>query len=259
MRTLGAVPRLAAMPLAPGRRYRVTGPVSVSALALLAASACATGGVTTAAGPEGPAQAAYAPKSGRGPIVIVLSGQSGPGLYHGYAAELAGVGYYAVLLDGKDVLTGEQDGLANLRKAIERAQRAPQALAGKAAVVGFSLGGGGALTHAARMPDLVAAVVAYYPVTRFVQDMASYAARFRVPILVLAGERDRYRDCCVIESMRAMEAAAGGRDTPFQLVVYPYAEHGFNLRTGAYRGDDDIDAWNRTREMLRRYHPLPWC
>src|SRR5881296_1055283 len=135
LRTLGAVPRLAAMPLAPARRYRVTDPVSVSALALLAASACATGGVTTAAGPEGPAQAAYAPKSGRGPIVIVLSGQSGPGLYHGYAAELAGVGYYAVLLDGKDVLTGEQDGLANLRKAIERAQRAPQALAGKAAVV----------------------------------------------------------------------------------------------------------------------------
>ena len=117
-------------------------------LVILATSACATGGATTSAGPEGPAQTVYAPPSGTGPIVVLLSGHSGPGLY-------------TVLLDGKDILTREQDGASNLRKAIARAQRSAQAIPGKAVVIGFSRGGGGALLYAASMPDLVSAVVAY--------------------------------------------------------------------------------------------------
>jgi len=64
---------------------------------------------------------------------VVLSGHSGPGLYHGYAAELSRLGYYSVLLDGKDILTREQGGAGNLRKAIKRAQRSSQAVPGKAA------------------------------------------------------------------------------------------------------------------------------
>jgi len=50
----------------------------------------------------------------------------------------------------------------------------------------------------------------------------------------------------------------------FELVVYPEANHGFNLKTGAsgepmgvYREDDDRDAWRRTVDMLKLYHPLP--
>ncbi len=225
-------------------------------LVLLATGGCATGLETTAAGPEGPAETAYAPAGGQGPIVVVLSGHSGPGLYHGYAAELARLGYYTVLLDGKDILTREQDGAGNLRKAIERAQRAPAAVPGRAAVIGFSQGGGGSLAHAANMPDLVSAVVAYYPATSWVPEMGLLAARFQVPVLVLAGEADRYHNCCLIESMRAMEAAARERQATFELVVYPHTDHGFNLKTAAYRGDADADAWRRTTETLRRYQPI---
>ena len=75
-------------------------------------------------------------------------------------------------------------------------------------------------------------------------------------MLILAGERDLYHHCCVIESMRAIEAAAKEQQSPFQLVVYPYADHGFNLRSSNYRGEDDADAWRRTTEMLQRYQPL---
>lgn len=46
--------------------------------------------------------------------------------------------------------------------------------------------------------------------------------------------------------------------------LYPEANHGFNLQTGAkgepagaYRHDDDRDAWRRTVEMLKLYQPLP--
>ena len=231
---------------------RLALPVGVA----LVAGACASLGEHMLAGVEGPAQDVYRPAGERGPIVVLLSGHSGPRFYQGFAREIARLGYYAVLLDGKDILTREQDGPGNLRKAIERAQLAPTAVPGKAAVIGFSQGGGGTLAHAANMPDLVSAAVAYYPQTNFVSDMRALVVRFQVPLLVLAGAGDRYHNCCLIESMRAMEAAARERAAPFELVVYPYADHGFNLTGANYRAADDADAWRRTIEMLQRYQPL---
>ena len=118
-------------------------------------------------------------------------------------------------------------------------------------VIGFSQGGGAALVHAADMPEVVSAVVAYYPQTNFVADASLIARRFQVPVLILAGQRDTYHNCCLIDSMRAIERGARERSAVFELVVYPYAEHGFNLQRSAYyRGDDEADAWKRTVEML---------
>ena len=208
---------------------------------------------------EGLSQREYDPPSGRGPIVILLSGHSGLDGYSSYAAEVAQLGYYAVLLNGNNfnpsrvAISGKDD----LRRAIELAQRSPKALPGKTAIIGFSMGGGGALTHAARMPDLVSAVVAYYPSTRGIFDMRSFVAQFQVPVLVLAGERDRYENCCLIGSMRAMEAAAKEGGAPFELVVYPNAGHAFNLEnSSAYRPADSTDAWQRTKKMLSQHQPL---
>jgi dienelactone hydrolase len=231
---------------------------------LIAVSVSAGDGVSTDAGPEGPAQTAYTPANGSGPVIIVISGQSGPNSYQSYAAELAKVGYYSVLLNGKDILNPELTGEANLKKAIERAQNSPNAVKGKAAVIGFSLGGGGALYNATPLSDLVSMVVAYYPYTKsWTNKMDWFVKRFRVPVLVMAAQRDRYLDCCVIESMQAMEASANKIGARFELVVYPEATHGFNLQTGAkgeparaYRRDDDRDAWRRTMEMLKLHHPL---
>jgi dienelactone hydrolase len=229
---------------------------AVLVLFLVAAGGCSSA-ITTGAGGDGPGQTAYPPPSGKGPIVVLLSGRSGPDQYQPIAAAVARLGYYAVLLDGKDILTREQDGRGNLNQAIARAQASPHALPGKTAVIGFSQGGGAALVHAADMPDMVSAVVAYYPVTNFVADASRIARRFQVPVLILAGQRDTYHNCCPIDSMRAIERGARERSAVFELVVYPYAEHGFNLqRSGYYRADDDADAWKRTVEMLRRYQPL---
>jgi len=219
-------------------------------LVLALACSCATMTVTK--------KTAYDPPNVRGPIVILLSGASGPDNYRSYAAEVARLGYYAVLLDGNDFHPKYGKSSADeLRRVIEWAQSSAKALPGKAAVIGFSRGGGGALTYAARMPDLVSAVVTYYPSTREVADMRGFTAQFQVPILVLAGEQDTYRNCCLIESMRAMEAAAKGRGAPFELVVYPKAKHGFNLETlPNYRAGDAADAWQRTARMLSQYQPL---
>jgi dienelactone hydrolase len=203
----------------------------------------------------GPKQEEYTPPSGQGPILILLSGASGVHHFRSYAADVARFGYYTILLDCTDVYSKDI-----LKRAIEQAQSSSKALPGKATVIGFSMGGAGALTYAASMPDLVSAVIAYYPMTEDVAYMRSFAARFQVPILVLAGEKDTHMNCCPIESMRAMEAAAKESGKSFELVVYPNAGHGFNLVNFAsglnYREQDAADAWQRTTKMLRQYQPL---
>lgn len=223
----------------------------------LTAASVFAAGVSTDADPEGPAQTAYAPEKGSGPVILVISGQSGPARYQTYAAEVAGLGYYAVLVDGKDILTRDKTGVTNFRKAIARAQSSPHAVPGKVAVIGFSQGGGGALLHAAGVPDLVSVVVTYYPFTSFRAGAVSLVQNFRVPVLVFAGGRDMYNNCCLIESARAMAAVAKESGAKFELVVYPEADHGFNHQESRpYRRDDDRDAWRRTTEMLRLHHPL---
>ncbi len=238
----------------------------------LAGTAFAAGGVSTPEGPQGPAQTAYAPaKGGPGPIVIVISGKSGPDSYQYYAEAVANLGYYAVLLDGNDILIAPHKGNPNytgsdnLRKAIDRAQKSADAVPGKVAVIGFSLGGGAALFHATAMAKEVSMVAVYYPFTRaWAGDMGSFVKRFKVPVLVLAGAMDHYHDCCVVESMRAMEVAAQTGGAQFELVVYPEADHGFNLRSGApgepakaFRAADALDAWHHTVALLKFNQPLP--
>ncbi len=227
--------------------WRIFGVFLVVALAC----ACATMPITK--------ETAYAPPSERGPIVILISGVDGPNAYRTYAAEVARLGYYAVLLDGNDFHPKYGKSAADdLRRVIERAQGSAKALPGKAAVIGFSMGGGDALTHAAGMPDRVSAIVAYYPMTMHISNMRSFVADFKVPILVLAGEKDTYKNCCLIESMRAMEAAAKGGGALFELVVYPNAGHAFNIEIykQAYRAEVAADAWQRTNKMLSQYQPL---
>lgn len=225
-------------------------------LALTALPALGQNSVFTAAGPDGPAQTVHPPAQAPGPIVILLSGASGPNSYQTIAGDVSRLGYYAVLLDGNDILTRQQDGAGNLRKAIQRAQAAKQAVPGKAAVIGFSMGGGGALAFAANMPEFVSMVVTYYPSTSFVKNAGVLVTRFQVPVLVLAGGQDTYRNCCLIESMRAMESAAKESGAKFELVVYPDGQHGFNLDGPTYRRDYESDAWRRTVEMLKALHPL---
>jgi len=222
-----------------------------------ACSAFAIETVNTPAGPDGQAQTAYLPQAGKGPVVILLSGSSGPATYTWIAEDVAKLGYYAVLVDGNDVFSRKRDGLGNLRKAIERVQHSPHAMPGKVAVIGFSLGGGSALAYAAPMAERVSAVVAYYPSTNWTPDIGEVAHRFKVPVLVLAGGQDTFNNCCLVASMHAMEGAAKAANANFELVVYPDGKHSF-IQTGSnYRRDYEQDAWKRTVEMLQRHQPIP--
>ena len=217
-------------------------------------------GASVQAQGEGPPQEVFLPKSPKGPIVVLISGVDGPVRYRNYGIDVANLGYYTVLIDGKDILTRAQDGAQNLRTVVAKAQASPNAMPGKAAVVGFSQGGGAVLAHAAVMPEFINSAVAYYPSVSWARsNIPGLAERIRIPVLLLAAEQDR-NGCCPIDSIRELESAAKAKQIPLELVVYPNAVHGFNLVNQndwrVYRSDDTADAWRRTREMLERHHPV---
>ena len=60
---------------------------------------------------QGPQCEIFPPAGGKGAIVIVASGYSGPGYYRDFSANLAAHGYYTVLLDGKDLIDPGRIGL----------------------------------------------------------------------------------------------------------------------------------------------------
>jgi len=203
-----------------------------------------------------PSQQEFEPPGGQGRLVIVISGQTGPLNYQYIAKDLSSKGYYAVLVDGNAMFGKEIPGAERLRALIEHGRQSPHAAPGKAAVVGFSLGGGATLTYAPRMPDLVSAVVATYPATRHIKDPAAFVSKFQVPVLLMAGKQDTYRECCLIETARALSEAAkaSGKAELLQLVEYD-AGHGWNIKLPKeYRADVAADSFQRTLDFLQA-HP----
>ena len=210
-----------------------------------------------------PSQKEYEPPKGKGRVVVVVAGHSGPDNYAYVANDLAEQGYYAVLVDGNDFWIkgggGEIKGgagEARLRGVITRSQQSPHALPGKVAVVGFSLGGASTLTYATRMPELVSAVVVYYPRTDYITDPDDFVSKIKVPTLMFPGGRDTFRDCCRIETARKLADAAKKSEGKVMLEVfeYPDAEHGFTVKSSkAWSPTDAADAFRRTLSHLRQY------
>ena len=202
-----------------------------------------------------PSQKAFEPPNGKGRVVVVISGQTGPDNYAYYAKDLAEKGYYAVLVDGNNFWIKGGGGEALLRGVITRAQQSPHAVPGKAAVIGFSLGGASSLTYAARMPELVSAVVVSYPDTRYITNADYFVSKIKVPTLVFAGGRDTYKDCCLIETARKLAAAAkapGGKPI-LEVVEYPNAEHGWTIKSiRAYNGEITAEGLKRTLDFLHQ-------
>ena len=144
---------------------------------LLALLACLA--LVARADDAGPPQKEYVPKGGSGRVVVVVSGQTGASNYTSISQDFADAGYYTVLVDGNDLWIKGGGGDALLRGVIAKAQASPHAVAGKVGVVGFSLGGGVALTYATRLPEQVATVVVMYPLTGFIQHPDDFIGKIQ--------------------------------------------------------------------------------
>jgi alpha-beta hydrolase superfamily lysophospholipase len=194
------------------------------------------------------AQQEFPPPQGKGRVVVVVSGHDGAAAYRGFAAQIAQLGYDTVLFDANNIAGNES---AALRTAIQQAQQMPHAILGKVGLVGLSQGGGQVLFYGSQMPDVASVVVAWYPVTRFIHDVAGFVGGLRLPVLMLAGEEDHNHNCCDISTARTLAAAAAGR--PFELVTYPNTQHAFIYGSYHYNSQAYADGMLRTAAKLARY------
>ncbi len=202
---------------------------------------------------QAPTAQFFEPPGGKGPGVLLVSGQGGPNNYVAVAKQFAAQGFHVSLIDGNDVFKPNNAGQPAFVASISALRSSPKTSPGKIGVVGSSLGGGATMTYAARMPDQVAAAVAYYPYTAFIQNPDAFARQIKVPTLVLAAVKDTYKNCCVIDMARKLAGAAkAASSTPMlELVEYPEADHGFNLAGPTTRASDAADALKRAIAHLR--------
>lgn len=223
----------------PGRR------LAIALIGLLVAQAAAA---------QAYFRAEYPAKDGKGPAVLVISGQLGPETRRPFAKDVAALGYNVLLVDGNDMLSRTKPGAQNFKDAVASLLAAPGTTSRKVVVIGFSLGGGALLAHAMTQPDMVSGAVAVYPFTAWIQNVDGLVARFQVPLTVMAAGSDTYNNCCLIERALEIEKAAKAHGKTFEMTVYDKAEHGYDLSGRNYRADATRDTWKRTEEALKRMH-----
>jgi len=197
------------------------------------------------------AQEEFPPPQGKGRVVVLASGMSGPEHYREVAAEIAKLGYDVVLFDGN----GEENthGMGVTRD-IQKALTMPHALPGKVALVGFSLGGGEELYWGTQSSDQVAGAAVWYPANAFIRDVPGFASRLAVPVVVFAGGKDNFRHgCCTAEKDGALEQASKAAGKSFELTVYPDADHDFVKGGAHYNAKDYEDALQRTAAALKTF------
>ncbi|HTP77538.1 MAG TPA: dienelactone hydrolase family protein [Rhizomicrobium sp.] len=190
------------------------------------------------------------PPQGKGRVVVVVSGQSGPDHYRLVAGKIAELGYDVVLFDGNPMEGTHGQGL---RDAIAQALQMPHALPGKVGLVGFSLGGAMVLGFGSGWGDQVAVVAAWYPATTPIKDAAAFAGRLNVPVVMFAGESDTYKDCCLIAKARELADAAKTVNAQFALTTYPDTDHDFVIGGSHFSHDAYDDAFAKTQAALKQY------
>ena len=194
------------------------------------------------------AQEEIPPPQGKGHVVVFISGLAGIEHERVLARAIAALGFDVALYDGREIAKSLGDGL---RTAIQTAQQMPHALPGKVALVGVSLGGGFALAYGSRWPDLVAVDIVWYPATGFVNRNPGFAKVITVPVLMFAGESDRYMDCCLIATAHSLAADAAAAKAPFELITYAGADHDFIVGGSNYNPTAYNDALERTAAKLK--------
>ncbi|MSP76153.1 MAG: dienelactone hydrolase family protein [Rhodospirillaceae bacterium] len=225
---------------------------------------------TVLVGVRGNMEATLYTPDGPGPFPSVVVLHTSQGLTEAdrqYCARLAREGFicivpaflraYGIKQDMKmTAFTADREAiLADFRQIIGELDRQPKARLGAVGAIGFSNGGLFSVLLAAQQQ--VKAGVAYYGAlvgvmqprsnNPFLQSFTSASA----PVLLLAGANDTTMG---IEPVRALEGIIKAAGSPYELIAYPDAEHGFdrnNLRLG--NGAAAADAWTRTLAFLRKY------
>ncbi len=190
-------------------------------------------------------------KPGEYPIVLALHGSSG--IYSGsmqFPQMLADRGF-AVFLPHFFETTGTtwaspltiRDNFPTwtiaISDALDFAQDHPQSDRRQIGIVGFSLGAYLALTLGSQQ-SRVKAVVDFFG---GMPDHFAEQVRHLPPVLILHGDQDTV---VPVKEAHKIEALYRAREAPYEIKVYPNANHGFN-------GFNMLDAGQRTYFFLKKY------
>jgi dienelactone hydrolase len=193
----------------------------------------------------------FPPPQGKGHVVVIASGVSGPEHYATVARDIASLGYDVVLFDGNAMKGTHGDAVQD---AIDQSQQMPHGLPGKVVLVGFSSGGGQFLYYGTQSSDQVAGVIVWYPATYFIKNIPKFVGNLKVPVLMLVGEDDTYRNnCCSVDKAHVLADAAKASGLPFELDTYPGTKHDFVKGGRNYNPQSYTDALNRTAAKLKEF------
>jgi carboxymethylenebutenolidase len=152
----------------------------------------------------------------------------------------------------------------DVEAALDALQRRPDVCKGPVGIVGVSRGPYYALRLAARRPQDVGAIVAYYghfqnpnaPEPAQIYSMAPEVQAIRTPVLMLIGEQDF--ELRRLSNARAFYAL-WERGVPVELQMYPMARRAFDFRRDQSPEERIATrhARQRARDWLRRW--LPSC
>jgi dienelactone hydrolase len=206
-------------------------------MALLAAAGA---GPRLASGQPGrdPYRIVRPPGDGPHPAVLFVSGCSGfapheaPDHYPRVAAEFAARGFVVVFVDylgargfgvcGQRISPG--DIAPDILAAAEHARTLPFVDPSDISVLGWSMGGGGALAAIGELPPdrppPFQRAIAYYPACWTVRT----PWRWRIPVLILLAGRDQ-----VSSNVTCEELIKRLGDAPIEVRVYPEARHAFDV------------------------------
>ncbi len=206
-----------------------------------------------AGSPAANAQQEFPPPQGKGRVVVLSSGMSGPEHYKEVAGAIAALGYDVVLFDGN---AEENTHGSAVQAAIRQSMTMPHALPGKVALVGFSLGGGESLFYGTGpiSAENVAVAVLWYPANAFIKDIPGFANRLQVPVVVFAGGKDKFRDgCCTAAKDTVLQDASKAAGKSFDLTTYADADHDFVKGGDHYNAKDYSDAFQHMADALKQY------
>jgi len=198
------------------------------------------------------------PKAENGHVVVMLSGKSGTHFYKEFSLRLKKLGFYVALFDTNELPFNDDSAACKKRldEEIEKVLLNSASSDKKVSLIGYSLGGGLALSYASQMPERISNIIVYYPVTSYIRNIETFVNRFNVPIVVFQGENDTYKNCCTAIVMKEIDQTAKTQNKSFEVIMYPGAEHGFNLQpVPSYNRQYDEDSWKKTVEILKKYNP----
>lgn len=236
--------------------------LSVSVMALAAASFAATGkDVSYKSGDETVQGMLYTP-TGSGPfpgIVVIHEWWGLNDWVKEQASKLADQGYVALALDlyrGKvadnpntahELMRGvpEDRAARDLHAAVEFLKSQPNVKKDRIASIGWCMGGGYSLNVALQEPTLSAAVINY-------GHLATDPAQIKKINAAILGNFGGKDQGIPPDDVKKFEAELKKQGKQADIKIYPDAGHAFENpnNKGGYRADDAADAWQRTVKFL---------